>query len=97
MLISQPSALAPKRRSRKRRRDVVVEVVPASPSIARFFYAPEKIGSSVILDLTRKTHYSSLQYFRRMWLGRMFSSVRYLATVRRAMGMPRSLRIWTIS
>ena len=32
------------------------------------------------------------QYFRRMWLGRIFSSVRYLATVRRAMGMPRSLK-----
>src|ERR1043166_4517088 len=37
------------------------------------------------------------QYFRRMLLGRIFSSVRYLATVRRAIGMPRSLRISTIS
>src|SRR5438094_1615294 len=37
------------------------------------------------------------QYFRRMWLGRIFNSVRYLATVRRAIGMPRSLRISTIS
>src|SRR6266700_1311579 len=37
------------------------------------------------------------QYFRRMWLGRIFSSVRYLATVRRAIGIPRSLRISTIS
>src|SRR2546421_11507942 len=40
---------------------------------------------------------STIQYFRRMLLGRMFSSVRYFATVRRAMGMPRSLRISTIS
>src|SRR5438128_1492944 len=32
-----------------------------------------------------------------MLLGRIFSSVRYLATVRRAIGMPRSLRISTIS
>src|SRR4051795_4104526 len=37
------------------------------------------------------------QYFRRMLLGRMFSSVRYLATVRRAMGIPRLLKISTIS
>src|SRR5262249_28782816 len=37
------------------------------------------------------------QYFRRMWLGRIFNSVRYFATVRRAMGMPRSPRISTIS
>src|SRR3954471_3441930 len=37
------------------------------------------------------------QYFRRMLLGRMFSSVRYLATVRRAIGIPRLLKISTIS
>ena len=37
------------------------------------------------------------QYFRRMWLGRIFSSSRYFATVRRAIGMPRSPRISTIS
>ena len=37
------------------------------------------------------------QYFRRMLLGRIFSSVRYFATVRRAIGMPRSPRISTIS
>src|SRR3954464_13404581 len=37
------------------------------------------------------------QYFRRMLLGRVFSSVRYLATVRRAMGIPRLLKISTIS
>ena len=30
-----------------------------------------------------------IQYFRRMLLGRIFSSVRYFATVRRAIGMPR--------
>jgi hypothetical protein len=39
----------------------------------------------------------SPQYFRRMWLGRIFSSPRYFATVRRAIGMPRSPRISTIS
>src|SRR3954453_2057591 len=37
------------------------------------------------------------QYFRRMLLGRIFSSVRYLATVRRAIGIPRLLKISTIS
>src|SRR5712691_10599855 len=37
------------------------------------------------------------QYFRRMLLGKMFNSVRYLATVRRATGTPRWHRIWTIS
>src|SRR6478752_1440498 len=39
----------------------------------------------------------SAQYFRRMLLGRILSSVRYFATVRRAMGMPRLLKISTIS
>src|SRR5256885_6621329 len=37
------------------------------------------------------------QYRRRILLGRMFSSVRYLATVRRAIGIPRLLKISTIS
>ena len=32
---------------------------------------------------------TATQYRFRMLLGRMFSSLRYLATVRRAMGMPR--------
>src|ERR1041384_3075931 len=58
----------------------------------------EARGSSIqrfnTLTLQRK---AVAQYFRRMWLGRIFSSVRYLATVRRAIGMPRSLRISTIS
>src|SRR5881392_1453205 len=37
------------------------------------------------------------QYFRRMLLGRILSSVRYFATVRRAIGIPRLLKILTIS
>src|ERR1700686_1290730 len=37
------------------------------------------------------------QYRRRILLGRIFSSVRYLATVRRAIGIPRLLKISTIS
>src|ERR1700730_17629848 len=37
------------------------------------------------------------QYRRRMLLGRILSSVRYFATVRRAIGIPRLLKISTIS
>lgn len=40
---------------------------------------------------------SFLQYVFRRLLGRIFNSLRYFATVRRAMGMPCSLRMATIS
>jgi len=49
------------------------------------------------ISLAINGRFAPLQYFRRMWLGRIFSSLRYLATVRRAIGMPRSLKISTIS
>src|SRR5437660_12377469 len=54
-------------------------------------------SDSVHYSITPGLHHSNLQYFRRMLLGRILSSVRYLATVRRAIGMPRLLKISTIS
>ena len=50
-----------------------------------------------VLDGRGQEREAQAPYFRRMLLGRMFSSVRYLATVRRAIGMPRWLKISTIS
>src|SRR4051812_39083555 len=60
-----------------------------------FFRQPAPLGDNG--GTQRRVHERTGQYFRRMLLGRMFSSVRYFATVRRAIGMPRSLRISTIS
>src|SRR5258708_27014333 len=57
------------------------------------------IQREMIAPIAPLRYYSTTptQYLRRMLLGRMFSSVRYFATVRRAIGIPRLLKISTIS